>query len=128
MTKPTDPTTAAATIRRAATAMRDVANGVTTVGHDWTINPSEPRQHEWTIGSCGNTVTVADTPDYGGLELPDHIASWPPPMALLVADVLDAIADDGYLTGGRWFGRTPPEWTAAYNLATAFLAARPEAD
>jgi hypothetical protein len=146
VTEPTDPTTAAATIRRAATAMRDVANGVGTVGHDWTINPPEPRQHEWTIGSCGNTVTVAETPDYGGLELPDHIASWAPPRALLVADVLDALADEMaegsavFVPGGVGSahlakasvrlvqGEPDPAWTTAYKLATAFLAVRPEGD
>jgi len=125
--QPTDPATAAATIRRAATAMRDVANGVTTVWHDWTIEPPIG-DFQWTIHDERGTHVV-ETPDYGGLELPDHIAAWPPPVALLVADVLDALADDitEALTDndGRLFGKTPAEWTAAYNLAVAFLERRP---
>jgi hypothetical protein len=129
-TTPTDPTTAVETIRRAADAMRDVAGAVGTVGHDWTVYPPDGH-YSWTIGDINGTraVRVAETPDYGGLELPDHIASWPPPIALLVAALLEGIATDieGTLAdhGGGWFGRVPAEWTAAYNLAVAFLERRP---
>lgn len=130
-TEPTDPTTAVATIRRAATAMRDVANAVGTVGHDWSIHPPKggPDGRRWAIGDDSD-ILVAETPDYGGLELPDHIASWTPPVALLVAGLLDVVAADITETltdhGGNWFGPVPAEWTATYNLAAAFLERRPQ--
>jgi hypothetical protein len=130
MTKPTDPTTAVATIRRAAAAMRDVAHGVTTVGHDWGIE-APVGDMEWTIHDERGTL-IAETPDYGGLELADHIASWAPPVALLVADLLETLAADidEVLAdhGGQWFGHVPPEWTAGYNLAARFLATRPDGE
>ncbi len=126
MTTPTDPAVVAETIRRAAVAIRDIASGVTTVGHDWTVHPPKD-ETEWTIGA--GTVRVAETPDYGQWYLPDHIASWTPPVALLVADLLDAIAADIDQVladhDGRLFGEAPAEWTAAHALATAYLDKHP---
>ena len=123
---PTDPAIVADAMRRAANAMRRLANDVTTVGHDWTVHPPEG-DTEWTIGA--GTVRVAETPDYGGLELPDHIASWTPPIALLVADLLDTLAADVERVveahDGRVSGTLPAEWTAAHNLATAYLDRAP---
>ena len=123
----TDPVTGVVTIRKAAALMRETANDVIGLGHDWTINPPLG-DSEWTISDERGTH-VAETPDYGQVYLPDHIASWSPPVALLVADLLDAMAADIDMVladhGGSLFGTVPAEWTAAYNLAAAYLDRNP---
>lgn len=121
-----DTAVGAPTIRRAAEAIREIANGVTTVSHDWTVHPPE-NGSEWTIGA--GTVRVAETPDYGQWYLPDHIAAWTPPIALLVADLLDTIAteidqaleDHDDRLPGPW----PAAWRTALDLATTYLAKDP---
>jgi hypothetical protein len=118
-----DPYRAFGIIGTAANRMRDVAGAVGTVGHNWTVNAPDGT-YNWVIGD-GSGIFVAETPDYGGLELPDHIASWTPPVALLVAELLDVVATDIRRTlearGGRPLEHMPAEWTTACNLASAYL-------
>lgn len=136
-TEPTDPTTAAATIRRAATAMRDAA-GAAYPG-PWI---SDESLECWRLHSAPDpnwpSAQILKAPKYGtpyaeywpDKPTSEHIVSWHPGVTALVADVLDALANDidEVLTdhGGNWFGPVPAEWTATYNLAAAFLERRPQ--
>lgn len=84
--------TTAETVRRAATLMRERASGC------------EPRRWHWEalgekrypqrVSSDGNVALIAETfidPAHRPYEA-EHIASWSPPAALAVADLLEEIA------------------------------------
>jgi hypothetical protein len=113
------PADATQTIRRAAEVMRktlaELRDEMAT-GDYWACDHPDATPDEiWTSG-------VVD--GLGG-EAGSYAGSWTPTVALLVAGLLDAIAADIDAVmadhGGAWFGTVPAEWSAAHDLATAYL-------
>jgi hypothetical protein len=121
--------TPAETIRRAAVLMRELAGGC------------EPRRWHWRalgekrypqrVSSDGNVALIAETfisPEHRPYEA-EHIASWSPPIAEAVADLLEEVARQydappcdspaGACNGCEW----REDFTDALRLAQAYLGA-----
>ena len=82
------------TIRRAAALMRGRAEGCEP--RRWHWEAMGEKRYPQRVSSDGNVALIAETfidPAHRPYEA-EHIASWHPLVALAVADLLDAAADD----------------------------------
>ena len=121
-------TNPAETIRRAATLMRERAEGCQP--RRWHWEALGEKRYPQRVSSDGNVAIIAETfidPAHRPYEA-EHIASWSPPVALAVAGWLDTAAsdaDDARLAGdGTWsysMCDSPPAIQDALRIARAYL-------
>jgi hypothetical protein len=116
------------TIRQAAARMRELAGGCEQRRWHWRAGEGDYPQQ---VYSDGNVALIAETfigPEHRPFEA-EHIASWSPPVAMAVADLLDEVAKqydappcdkpEGVCNGCEW----REDFTDALRLAQAYLAA-----
>jgi hypothetical protein len=96
----------ASTLRAAAALIRQRANATAAPHHPYSDKrvPLVTTTAEWQ-NECDN---------YLGGAMGAHCASWPPDVALAVADLIDTILKVGPVDGGA-------EWDATVNLARTYL-------